>query len=100
MIIGGLSDHVHILGSLHPTHAIADLVRETNKASSIWAAAINPDFVWQTGYAAFTLSASDQQSVRAYIANQEMPHGQQSSLEELELLLREHGLEPDLRFFD
>lgn len=100
MIIGGVADHVHILGSLRPTHAIADHVRETKKASSIWAAARNPDFAWQTGYAAFTLCATDQQSVRAHIANQEEHHCKQSSREELESLLREHGIEPDPRFFD
>ncbi len=100
VIIGGVTDHVHILIGLRPTHAIADLVRETKKASSIWAAARSPDFAWQTGYAAFTLGATDVPSVLAYIANQEAHHRQQSSLEELESLLREHGIEPDPRFFD
>jgi REP element-mobilizing transposase RayT len=100
IIVNGVADHVHILVGLRPTHVIADLVREVKKASSIWAAARDPGFSWQTGYAAFTLSANDLPIVRAYIANQEAHHRQQNSLEELESLLREHGIAPDSRFLD
>jgi hypothetical protein len=83
VIVGGVADHVHILVGLRPTQAIADIVREVTKASSIWAASRNPGFAWQTGYAAFTLGATDVPSLRAYIANQEAHHRQQSSIEEL-----------------
>ncbi len=34
--IGGVEDHVHILTSLHPSVALADLVKEIKTASSAW----------------------------------------------------------------
>jgi len=52
LIVGGVADHVHVLASLKATHCIADIVREVKKASSVWAATHNPEFGWQTGYAA------------------------------------------------
>src|SRR3954464_13592931 len=34
--IGGISDHVHILAGLKPTHCIADVMCKIKKASSGW----------------------------------------------------------------
>ena len=34
--IGGVEDHLRILASLHPTVALADLVKEIKTASSAW----------------------------------------------------------------
>jgi REP element-mobilizing transposase RayT len=100
MIVGGVADHIHLLLSLRATHAVADLVREIKKASSNWAAGQCSAFAWQTGYAAFSVSASEVPRVTAYIATQEEHHRKLSSAEELRLLLAEHGVEFDERFFE
>src|SRR5438876_19142 len=55
--IGGVSDHVHLLAGLKPTHCVADVLRTIKKASSEWArhemgAGM---FHWQDGYSAFTV---------------------------------------------
>ena len=100
MIVGGVADHIHLLASLRATHAVADLVREVKKSSSTWAASHDSRFAWQTGYAAFSVSASDVPRVTIYIANQEEHHRKFSSADELRFLLAEHGVEFDQRFFE
>ncbi len=100
MIIGGVEDHVHVLTSLKATHAIADLVREVKKASSAWASSHYSSFGWQTGYAAFSVSASAVPQVTAYIAGQEEHHRKVTAADELRQLLAEHGVEFDEKFFE
>jgi putative transposase len=59
-LVGGAADHVHLLISLKPTHCLSDFMRELKKASSSWLRArVLPNFQWQEGYAAFTVSTSD-----------------------------------------
>src|SRR5437867_12521452 len=51
--IGGVEDHLHILTSLHPTLALADLVKEIKVSTSSWIKNENvfPKFThWQDGY--------------------------------------------------
>ena len=51
--IGGIEDHIHILSSLHPTVALANLVKEIKTASSAWIKGrqVFPSFdYWQEGY--------------------------------------------------
>ena len=55
----GVKDHVHSLLSLHPTVALADLLKDIKVASSVWIKEhhVLPNFVaWQEGYGAFTHS--------------------------------------------
>ena len=99
MIVNGVEDHIHVLASLKSTHCVSDLVRETKKASSSWAAAKSHDFAWQTGYAAFSVGAPELQKVTQYIARQREHHTHLSSSDELRALLVEHGIEIDERFF-
>jgi len=93
--IGGVEDHVHMLISLHPSIALADLVKEVKTASSKWIKGTNafPDFThWQPGYGAFTHSLADKDEVVAYIKNQEEHHKVVSFREEYEALLKKAGL--------
>ncbi|HEX4084568.1 MAG TPA: IS200/IS605 family transposase [Chthoniobacteraceae bacterium] len=92
--VGGASDHVHLLVSLSATHNIADFMRELKKATSVWAAeTYDPEFAWQEGYAAFSVSASLQEKVRHYIDSQEEHHTRVSFMEELKLLLKKHEID-------
>ena len=92
-IVGGVADHVHLLASMRPVHRIADLMREMKKDSSTWAKDnFDREFVWQEGYAAFTVSPSATQSVRNYIANQEAHHARLSFVDELKELLEKAGI--------
>jgi REP element-mobilizing transposase RayT len=95
--IGGVDDHVHILASLHPTIALADLVKELKTASSAWIKGqkIFPRFTyWQEGYGAFTHALPDRQRLVDYITRQEEHHRSISFRDEYRELLAESGLKP------
>ncbi len=97
--VGGVADHVHLLFGLKATHCLADFMRELKKASSCWAKESHePEFTWQDGYAAFTVSASKRDVVREYIANQETHHAKRDFESELKELLDKHGVEYDERY--
>jgi REP element-mobilizing transposase RayT len=75
--INGVLDHAHILLSLHPRVALADLVKDIKVGSSIWIKEnrVFPNFVnWQEGYAAFTYSLRDEPDLIAYLKRQEEHH--------------------------
>jgi hypothetical protein len=93
-IVGGVSDHVHLLVSLRPVHCIADVLRELKKESSVWAKQhFSKTFEWQEGYAAFSVSPSAIASVKKYIANQEEHHQRVSFVDELKEFLKSAGIE-------
>jgi REP element-mobilizing transposase RayT len=101
-IVGGVADHVHLLAELQATHALADLMRELKKASSIW---VHEEigvrtFAWQEGYAAFTVSASGIGKVRNYIQNQEEHHRRRGSLDELRILLKRSGVSFEEKYLE
>jgi REP element-mobilizing transposase RayT len=96
LAIGGISDHVHLLVRLPPALAVADAMRLVKTNSSKWLHETLPghgDFSWQTGYAAFTVSASAIPDVVAYIDNQEEHHRTRTFDEEFEAFLARHGLQ-------
>ncbi|HRZ17198.1 MAG TPA: IS200/IS605 family transposase [Candidatus Hydrogenedentes bacterium] len=93
--INGVEDHVHLLISLHPTVALADLVKNMKVASSVWVreGGIFPAFeAWQEGYGAFTCSHGEKDAVITYIKNQVEHHREMSFQDELRALLREAGV--------
>ena len=101
--IGGVEDHVHILCSLHPSIALADLVKEIKAASTHWIKTENvfPAFGnWQSGYGAFTCSAEAKEQMVEYIKNQEEHHRNESSADELKRLLAETGIEYNAEYFE
>ena len=94
--IGGVADHVHLLVSYKPTHCVSDFVRELKKAASVWATETHePRFSWQEGYSVFSVSVSQKERVRGYIANQEAHHRQRDFRAELDELLHKHEIEFD-----
>jgi putative transposase len=101
-VIGGVADHVHLLVALKATHCLSDFMRELKKVSSVWAkeTMLQKGFGWQTGYAAFTVSASARTAVQQYIANQEEHHLQKSFREELVEFLQKSGVEFDEHYLD
>lgn len=98
--VGGVADHVHLLVGLRATHCLADVMRELKSVSSTWVhqAVKLPTFAWQEGYAAFTVSASQLDSVRAYIANQQEHHRTRTFREEYLEMLNRSGIQYDERY--
>jgi putative transposase len=94
LITGGAEDHIHILARLGRTIPIANWVKEIKRMSSIWISDRLPTsdaFAWQTGYGVFSVSKSNVETVRAYIANQEAHHRKQSYQDEMRALLAAHN---------
>ena len=101
ILINGVEDHVHILCNLSRTMTIARLVEEVKTDPSKWMKQQGPhfaDFHWQGGYSAFSVSQSNVEAVRAYIAGQEEHHRKMSFQDELRALCRKHGLEIDEKY--
>jgi len=99
--INGVEDHIHILFDLHPSVALADLVKDIKVSSSKWIKekGIYPKFThWAEGYGAFTLSLKEKDSAIKYVMNQQVHHKKYSFKEEYIQLLKEHGIEYDEKY--
>lgn len=101
LIIGGVSDHVHALFVLSKNHSIAQVVYELKRSSSKWAktqGASLHKFHWQSGYGAFSVSESQVEVVRKYIANQEQHHQRKTFQDELREFLLKYKVDYDERY--
>lgn len=101
--INGVEDHIHIITSLHPSVALANLVKDIKLGSTsfIKEKKIFPDFAgWQDGYSAFTYSIEAKDNLIEYVKNQEEHHKNKTFKEELIELLKEHGIEFDEKYLD
>ena len=101
IIAGGTEDRIHQLIRLGRTITQADWVKEIKRASSLWVKRIEPrfrNFTWQAGYGFFSVSPSDRDAVRQYIACQEEHHRKITFQDEFRAMLKRYGLEWDERF--
>jgi len=92
--VGGHADHVHILLRLHRTQTISDLVQDLKVSSARWMKSmllVDPDFHWQVGYGAFSVSRSALPRVAGFIARQEEIHASRSFREEMAWFESRHG---------
>ncbi len=99
--MNGVEDHLHILTHLHPSVALADLVKDIKLASSKFIKEENifPNFHgWQDGYGAFTYSIDRKEILIKYIKNQEEHHRVKTFREEYIEFLKEHGVEFDEKY--
>jgi REP-associated tyrosine transposase len=93
LAVGGVSDHIHILLSLHPTVAVDKAAQLIKSGSSKWMHQQKQrSFAWQTGYGAFTIGVSQVQATIRYIANQKRHHAKRTFAEEWTTFLERHGL--------
>jgi REP element-mobilizing transposase RayT len=96
--VGGMDDHVHLLCRFARTVTQAEWVKELKRVSNGWLKEQGRDyagFEWQGGYAVFSVSQSNIEKVKAYIANQEEHHKKLGFQDELRELLRKHQQEWD-----
>ena len=99
--IGGVEDHIHIVTHIHPSVAVAALVKDIKLASSdyIKKQKLFPYFkAWQVGYGAFTYSFSGKDKLVEYVKNQETHHYKKTFKEELIELLNEHHVQFDEKY--
>jgi REP element-mobilizing transposase RayT len=101
ILVGGVSDHVHLLIQLGRSVSQADLVKELKRGSNLWIQERFPHiekFAWQAGYGAFSVSASNLEAVRSYIGNQAEHHAKVSFKDEYRAFLIKHGVAFDERY--
>ena len=101
VLIGGVEDHVHVLCNLSRKLAIMNLVEEIKTEPSKWLKTKRPDlseFHWQACYGVFSVSQSNVEAVKAYIANQAEHHKKMSFQDEYRKLCERHGINIDEKY--
>ena len=99
--LNGTENHVHLLAKLRPDVAVADVLRDLKANASGWMHDVFPEmkaFSWQRGYGAFTVSHSNLEEVRRYIANQKLHHKKTSFRDEFIQFLKANEIDFDERF--
>jgi putative transposase len=98
--VGGVEDHVHLLARFGRKITQADWVKELKRVSSLWIKDrfTLVDFEWQGGYADFSVSASNLDRVKQYIADQEKHHRKMTFQDEVRGLPKKHQIEWDERY--
>ena len=101
LLVGGVEDHVHLLARFGRTITQAEWVKELKRVSNIWLKERGrdyADFEWQGGYADFSVSQSNLEQVKQYIAGQEQHHRKVGFKDELRALLKRHEIEWDEKY--
>ena len=88
MAVGGTQNHIHILVVLPSDIALSDAVRTLKANSSRWMRETDRLFAWQEGYGAFSVSPSQLERVKQYIANQPAHHATHSFEQEFLAMLQ------------
>ena len=87
-------EHIHLLFNLPANKKLQDIVKQLKGESSRW---INENglipgrFQWQRGYGAFSVSASQMETVKNYIHNQDEHHKRRTFTEEYDVFLEKYG---------
>jgi putative transposase len=101
IIVGGYTDHIHILCKLSTKIALMKLVEEVKSHSSKWIKTKGEayhNFYWQNGYGAFSVSPAQVEVVRAYIANQHEHHRAKTFQYEYRSFLKKYHVAFDERY--
>jgi putative transposase len=99
--INGVEDHLHIITDLHPSVALASLVKDIKLSTTALIKENNilPNFSgWQDGYGAFTYNIDAKHNLIEYVKNQEEHHRIKTYEEEYRELLKEHKIEFDEKY--
>ncbi|MGC2111401.1 MAG: IS200/IS605 family transposase [Candidatus Korobacteraceae bacterium] len=95
LAVGGTENHVHLLLSVPASSHLVELVRDLKANSSRFMKTNAPRFSWQDGYAAISVSPSQVETVKCYIANQKEHHSRRTFDEEFLMLLDKAGVRYD-----
>ena len=101
-IVGGASNHIHIITHIHPTICPAYLIKDIKEASHALICREKSLFrnfeEWQVGYGAFTYHISSKKSLIDYVKNQSDHHRKISYKDELIRLLQENDINYNIDF--
>lgn len=95
IIVGGYTDHIHILCMLSKKIALMTLVQKIKANSSKWIKTKDislKNFYWQNGYGTFSVNPTQVSYVEDYIKNQHQHHKQKSYQEEYLSFLKKYEI--------
>jgi putative transposase len=96
-IVGGASNHIHIITHLHPTVALSLLIKDIKLASHKMIPENGKLFSgfpgWQVGYSAFTYHISAKENLIGYVENQREHHMTFSYKQELAKMLSDNSVD-------
>jgi REP element-mobilizing transposase RayT len=98
LAIGGVENHIHLLMTLPPARAMANVVRDLKANSSQILRQENRMFRWQDGYATISVSPSSVPNVVRYIEHQAEHHHARSFQDEYIAMLDRAGIAYDARY--
>ncbi len=101
IIVGGTSNHVHILCMLSKKITLIKLLEEIKSSSSKWIKTKGErflNFYWQDGYGSFSVSPKDVDMITRYIQNQKRHHNKSTFEDEYRKILEKHKVEFDERY--
>jgi len=96
--VGGTDNHVHVLLSVPAGMHLVDIVRDLKANSSRFMKDEVKLFAWQDGYAGISVSPSQLENVKQYIAGQEGHHRRRTFDEEFLALLDKAGVRYDKQY--
>ena len=97
--VGGVADHVHLAIKLPTTKIPAKIVSEIKTGSSQWMKQQGiSSFVWQRGYALFSVSPANLDALVHYIGDQEAHHRKRDFQQEMRALLEKYNVPFDERY--
>ncbi|MDP4117234.1 MAG: IS200/IS605 family transposase [Bacteroidota bacterium] len=80
--IGGTANHIHILMTLHPSIALADLIKKIKVSTSLFLKNRTKFLGWQNEYGAITYHISQKNIIDKYISTQKLHHNTQTCEDE------------------
>ena len=96
--IGGIENHIHLLVDIHPTMAVAKMMEQMKRNSSLWMknSGMFPLFVgWGKEYFGFSKSTEERDKIINYIKNQKEHHKSISFEEEIKGIVESENREWD-----
>lgn len=89
-------EHIHLLFNLPSDKKLKDMVKQLKGESSRWInenGLVQDRFQWQRGYGAFSVSASQIETVKNYIHNQDEHHRRRTFTEEYDMFNKKYGFD-------
>jgi len=101
VVVGGVTDHVHILFDMGKMHAPVEFVEQVKRETSKFVKTLGPrykDFYWQRGYGMFSVCPTHLGDAEQYVRDQEEHHRKKTYQDEYREFLQRYGIEFDERY--
>ena len=101
LIVGGYTDHVHMLCLVSPKVALMKLLQDVKSNSSRWMKTKDEwvkNFYWQDGYGAFSVNPLEVDAVIGYITNQHDHHQRFTFQDEYRAFLKKYKVAYDEKY--